>query len=134
MRSLFVEENVDDLVAGGVDGFVYILEDGSTDAGSNIALDVETKDVAGEQASQRKLFLYLRADIDTSGESVSLEMYVDGVLKRTATISASARTKSIIRFPDASMGYQWRARLTYTGSTRIKLYGIQCLWLPLGSA
>jgi len=133
MRSLFVEEDVDDLVGGTVDGFVYILEDGSTDGGSNITLDVETKDYSGENAQQRKLFRYLRLDMDTLGETVSIEMYVDGTLKRTASVN-SARAKPLVPFPEGSLGYQWRARLRYTGSQRIRLYGIECLWLPLGSA
>lgn len=133
MRSLFVEEDVDDLAGGAMDGFVYILEDGSTDGGSNINLDVETKDYAGENSQQRKLFRYIRPDIDTLGETVSIEMYVDGNLKRTASVN-SARSKPLIPFPDGSMGYQWRARLRYTGNQRIRLYGIEGFWLPMGSA
>jgi len=60
LRSLFVEEENDDLIAGGLDGFVFILEDGSTDAGTAISLDVETKDFHGEAPTVRKLFRYFR--------------------------------------------------------------------------
>ena len=125
-----MEEDVDDLIGGSTNGFVYILEDGSTDDGSNIALDVETKDFGGENASQRKLFRYLRPDINTQGQNVSIEMYVDGTLKRTATVNSN-RTRPLVAFPEASLGYQWRARIRYTGSSRIRGYGLECLWLPL---
>ena len=133
MRSLFVEEDVDDLVAGGVDGFVFVLEDGATDAGSNIAMDAETKDYFGDSINTRKLFMYYRVDADALSGSITAAFYVDGVLKRTATITGT-RTKTLIRIPEGSMGYQWRVKFTHTGSTRVKVYGVTALWLPMGTA
>src|SRR5437867_2866570 len=44
IQSFFYENDVDDFTAGGLDGFVYLLERGSTDSGASIALTVDTKD------------------------------------------------------------------------------------------
>src|SRR3989304_4449335 len=115
MRSLFVEEDADDLVGGSTDGFVYILEDGSSDAGSGIALDCDTKDYFGESTDLRKLFRYFKVDTDADGDNLTANFYVDGTLKRTATISGN-RTKVLNQLPEDAWGYQWRINFTYTGN------------------
>jgi hypothetical protein len=130
MTSLYLED--DSLLAGGIDGFVYVLEEGTTDAGTDIALDVQTRDFAGEERDTRKLFMYCRIDADTLAESLTVKFYVDGVLKRTTTISGT-RNKHLLRLPEGCMGYQWRINATYTGSKRIKLYGATAFWLPLSA-
>ena len=129
-RSLFVEEDIDQLTAGFGDGFVYVLESGSTDAGTMIALDCETADRSGQVDTLRKLFLWLRVDADTQGAPLNVDLYVDGALKRTATISGS-RTKSLIPFPEGCLGYAWRAAFRYTGTARVRVYGCSAIWLPM---
>ena len=129
-RSLFVEEDTDDLTAGFTDGFVYILEDGATNA---VALDCETKDVFGVSPHLRKLYLWARTDIETNGAIVTVDLYVDGVLKRTVSITGS-RTRRLIAFPEASLGYSWRVRFRYTGTTRVRVYGAAVIALPLEAA
>jgi hypothetical protein len=133
LRSLFVEEDVDDLTAGGLDGFVYILEDGSTDAGTNISLDVETKDYAGGEESTRKLFRHFRVDADADGDTLTAVFYVDGTLIRSASVTGT-RTKVLLQLPEKTMGYQWRVNFTYTGSKRPRIYGVAAMWLPLSAA
>ena len=128
-RSLFVEEDTDDLTAGFTDGFVYILEDGAT---NSVALDCETKDVFGVSPHVRKLFLWARADIETNG-AVTVELYVDGVLKRTIAVTGS-RTRNLMAFPEKSLGYAWRIRFRYTGTTRVRIYGAGVIALPLEAA
>ncbi|OFX03533.1 MAG: hypothetical protein A3E78_08235 [Alphaproteobacteria bacterium RIFCSPHIGHO2_12_FULL_63_12] len=129
-RSLFVEEDTDDLVAGFTDGFVYILEDGAT---NSVALDCETKDVFGVSPHLRKMFLWARTDIETNGATVTVELYVDGVLKRTVSVTGS-RTRKLIAFPEGSLGYAWRIRFRYTGTTRVRVYGAGVIALPLEAA
>ncbi len=134
LRSLYTEEDTDLCLGGGLDGFVYILENGSTDNGASIALDVETKDFQGESKDARKLFLYLKVDSNTLGDAVTVKFYVDDVLKRTATVTTSTRTERLLPLPDNTMGHHWRANFTYTGSKRIRLYPCAALYLPLGAA
>lgn len=134
LRSLYVEEDTDLCLGGGLDGYVYILESGTTDNGSSIALDVETKDFQGESKDARKLFLYLKVDANTLGESVTVKFYVDDVLKRTTTVTTASRTERLLPLPEGTMGHHWRANFTYTGSTRIRLYPCAALYLPLAAA
>ena len=129
-RSLFTEEDTDDLTAGFTDGFVYVLEDG---AANSVALDCETKDVFGVSPHVRKMFLWARTDIETNGATVTVELYVDGVLKRTVSVTGS-RTRKLIAFPEGSLGYAWRVRFRYTGTTRVRVYGAGVIALPLEAA
>lgn len=133
-RSLLYEEDTDALVAGLTDGFAYVLEDGTTDAGSDIAADWETKDYFGGSPKVRKLFLFARVDLDTQGDEVTLLLYVDGVLKRTITGFVSSRNKRLLRFPAECLGYTWRVGIAYTGRSRIRWYGAEALWCPLEDA
>ena len=133
-RSLLVEEDVDQLVAGFTDGIVYILEMGHTDGTAEIALDAETGDSAGQQPGLRKLFLWSKVDAEIpTGETLSVDMYADGVLRRTASVTGN-RTKLLLPWPEASMGYAWRLGFRYTGCGRPKIHGRSCLWEALAPA
>lgn len=133
LRSLFVEEDTDLFVGGGLDGFVYILESGSTDNGSSIALDVDTKDFQGESKDIRKLFTHFKVDLNTGGQDVTVKFYVDDTLLRTVTVNTSARAERLLPLPQATLGHHWRANFTYTGSTRIRIYPCAALYLPMGA-
>jgi hypothetical protein len=132
-RSLFNEEDTDDLLAGFTDGLVYVLEDGTSDGGDAVALDASTKDYVGGSSETRKLFLWARVDLDTLGEEVTVDLYVDGVLKRSPAVTSS-RGKALIAFPGGSLGYSWRLRFRYTGTTRVRVYGAAAIWAPLEAA
>lgn len=133
-RSLYVEEDIDALTSGFTDGFVYVLEDGTDDAGTDIAMDVETKDYWGESTTTRKFFQFFKVDIDClTATTVAAAFYVDGVLKRTVTLSGT-RTKKLLPLPEDTVGFSWRIKLTYTGSQRIKAYGVSAIYLPLSAA
>lgn len=134
LRSLYVEEDTDLALGGGLDGYVYVLENGTTDNGSSIALDVDTKDFQGDSKEVRKLFLYLKTDMNTLGATVTVKFYVDDVLLRTTTVSTSARAERLLPLPEGTMGHHWRANFTYTGNARIRIYPCAALYLPLGPA
>jgi hypothetical protein len=131
IRSLLYEEDTDTLTAGFTDGFIYVLEDGTTDAGADIELDVETKDYFGGSPKVRKLFLWAKVDLDTQGDDVTLKLYVDGTLKRTISSLTSSRDKGLIAFPAGCLGYTWRIKLEYTGRSTIRWYGAEAIWAPL---
>lgn len=133
MRSIYVEEADDDLTGGGFDGFVYILEDGVSDGGTDISLEAETKDLDGGAADVRKLFRYFRIDADTQGDTLTVEFYIDDSLKRSVSFT-SARGKTLFLLPEGSMGYQCRFRFTYSGQRRVRIYGASVIYLPLEAA
>ena len=129
-----MEEDTDLALGGGLDGYVYILENGTTDGGASIALDVDTKDFQGESKDARKLFLYLKTDMNTLSATVTIRFYVDDALVHTTTVSTSARAERLLPLPQGVMGHHWRANFTYTGSTRIRIYPCAALYLPMGTA
>jgi len=131
-RSLFVEEDLDQLVAGSTDGFVYILETGSDDAGSNISLEIQTKDYFGPSPNFRKLFLFYRVDANVPSGTMSADFYVDGTLKQQTAVVGN-RLKTLFRLPKKCLGYHWRVKFTYTGAARAAIYGVAVAALPLGS-
>ena len=132
LRSLYVEEDTDLALGGGLDGFVYVLENGTTDNGSSIALDVDTKDFQGESKDMRKLFQHLKVDMNTLGATVTVKLYLDDTLAYTTTVSTSARAERLLPLPDDGvMGHHWRVNFTYTGSTRIRIYQCAALYVPL---
>ncbi len=52
MQSLYVDHDDDILVGGSTDGFTYVLESGTSDQGSDISLEIQTKDYSGGAASR----------------------------------------------------------------------------------
>lgn len=133
MRALLVEEDVDQLVGGSADGFVYILEDGSSDAESDISLDVETKNYYGESTITKKLFFYFKVKADTDSATLSVKFYIDDELVRTVSLTSS-NAGALLRLPEGAMGSTWKVKITYTGQRRPSISGVQALWLPLGAA
>lgn len=133
VRSLFYEEEVDALLGGGHDGFVYILEDlYATDSRS---LTLETKDFGGPMARVRKLWLYVKVDIEGLSADVTgtVKIYIDGTLRRTATLTQD-RFRRTIPLPQSCLGYQCRVRLEVTATSRVKMRAVEAFYLPLEAA
>ena len=133
IRSFFIEEDNDRITGGSTDGFVYILENGSSDGGANISLDVQTKDYFGALPNTRKLFMGYKVDAYVPSGTFTAKFYADGTLKRSVAITGD-RTKLLLRLPEGCMGFQWRVAFTYSGTGRPAIYGVSALWLPIGSA
>lgn len=132
--SLFVEEDTNLLTMGGTDGFVYELELGTSDAGALIAMDFDTKEYAGPGEHVRKLFQWLKLDVDTQEESLTVELYVDDTLKRSFQI-VDNRRQMLIPFPAACIGYAWRVRMTGQSDTvRPVIYGMAAIYQVLNAA
>lgn len=132
IRSLYVDHDFDELVGGSTDGFTYVLETGTDDGGSDISLEVQTKDYSGGVHDVRKLFRYFKIDADMLTGTLTAEVFIDNVaLPNTFSITGT-RTKQLIPLPQDAFGYSWRVKLTYSGTSRIKIYGVSMQWLPLG--
>lgn len=135
-----VEEDVDMITCGSTDGFVYIMEQGSSaDGSASITMTADTKDYFGGAPNTRKLFMGFKIDALVPAGTLTANFYVDGVLKRTVSITGN-RTKTLLRLPEGCMGFLWRITFSYTQSSstsssgRTAIYGVSALWLPIGAA
>jgi len=135
LRSFFVEEEISKLSAGTQTGFVVYVEDGSDDEGDDIAMEVETRDYAGEEGSNvLKLYQYLKVDADTLGEYVNIDFYLDDTRRATLYLAHDGRTSKLYNLPASLLGYKWRAKIRYTGSARVRIYSAGALYVPLSAA
>lgn len=135
LASLFVEEENNVLTAGTQDGYVVHMETGTDDEGDDIPLEVESRDFAGEEGGNiLKLYQYMKVDADTDGESVNIDFFLDDTRRATLYISHQGRSSQLYNLPDALLGYRWRARVRYTGTTRIRVYSCGALYVPLAAA
>jgi hypothetical protein len=135
LRSFFVEEENNMLTAGTLTGFVVNMENGSTDEGDDIAMEVETRDFAGDEGSNiLKLYQFMRVDADTLGEYVNIDFYLDDTRRATLYLSHSGRTSKLYNLPPSLLGYKWRAKVRYTGASRIRVYSAGTMYVPLSAA
>lgn len=138
-HSLYVEEDVDELVGGSQDGLVYVLEDAlaTGDLDGAIAIELQPATRAGRDVGLediRKHFQYFKADIDAKTGTAMVAVYVDDVLIRTYPITGT-REPRLLRLPGNILGYRWRVVITYTGTDMIEIYGIpSMLYVPLEAA
>ena len=137
--TLFTDEFEDRITAGYGDGLVRTLNVNDADAdeaGSddlNLASEIETKDFWGGSRRTRKLFQWARINIDCTGGDATVELYVDGDLKRRVTVTG-ARTRNLIPFPDGCIGFRWRIRITTMRTDRPILYGVAAIYQTLRPA
>jgi hypothetical protein len=135
LSSFFVEEDRNVLTAGTQTGFVIHMETGSDDEGEDIAMEVETRDYAGEEGSNiLKLYQFMRVDADTLGESVNVDLYLDDTRRATLYISHNGRSSKLYSLPPSLLGYKWRAKARYTGTARVRIYSAGTMYVPLSAA
>lgn len=124
--AFLAEEDPDQLTLGTTGGQVRIL--GGTD--ETVPLELESARRPGGSEALRKQFYFVITDIDTQGEPVTLEFYVDERLRATVPI-IGVRAKRRRRLPDRLQGYTWHVRLTSSGVKPVALYGVMVLYQPL---
>lgn len=131
-RALYVEEDVDDFVAGGSSGIVQVLEDAaqSDDNGTAIALSLEPATRAGVDQGLLKLFQYMKFDIDAGADTVTVQVWVDEVLRHTFTVTGN-RLRTLRRLPARLLGHTWRVTITSSAVTPVAVYGLQMAYVPL---
>ena len=134
IQSFFYETDTDQFTAGGQDGFVYVMETGTTILGGPITLTVETKDfqVMGPISIPiRRLFLFVKVEFDTLGDVLNVDLYVDDQNVQTYQLSNNGRTTRLLPTPQGTMGFRWRMVFRYVGTSRIRIYDASALFLPL---
>jgi len=75
----------------------------------------------------------MRIDANTAGATLTCALYVDDVVKATQTFSSATRTEKLLTVPAGIVGYHWRMKFTYTGTSRMKIYSPAVIYLPLVS-
>jgi hypothetical protein len=135
LRSLFVEEQTNTLTAGTATGYVVHLDEGEDDEGEAIAFEAETRDFSGEEGGAvLKFYQWLKVELDTVGDSVGVDFYLDDTRKATHYVVASTRTTKLLPLPQGCLGHRWRVRFRYTGEARIRIYNCGTLYVPLQAA
>jgi hypothetical protein len=129
LRTLYVEEDVDQLTAGGVDGLVYVLEQAhaQSDAGETIALELSTAERGTPWLKKR--FDWVRCDVDCKNGTVTATVRVDGSVVRTIALTGT-RTRQLLRLP-GRIGTTWRVDFDYTGTEQVAIYGVSMYAFPL---
>lgn len=127
--ALLAEENPDQLTLGTSGGQVLVLG-GTGDQGAPVALELESARRGGASEALRKQFYFVVTDIDTQGDAVTLEFYVDEQLRATLPVTG-VRAKRRRRLPDRLQGYTWHVRLVSHGVKPVALYGVMALYQPL---
>ena len=85
--SLVYEPDTDALVLGGDDGFISILDSGTTDDGGEIDAEFRTKDFQGGSYNATNLFIYVKVDCEVAnGTELTISFYVDDESRHTITI------------------------------------------------
>ncbi len=130
--ALLVEDDIDYLTMGGIDGFVYVLEQGVVDQTAHISGEALTKNYAGASYNTRNLYLYFKVDADVpDGYNLTADFYVDEELIETKQIQGS-RTNELQNLPENSFGTKWRVKFDIDddkGGTAI--YGVAAVFIPL---
>ena len=136
MESIFYETDTDYLTGGGVDGYLWRLEDGTSDAGVDITWNATSKDYAHSGPGspggslERKIYSFTKDDAEPNGGTISAAFSVDGVLKHTDILEASRRPTQN-RLPAGSQGYRWRKAWSGSTTSVQRVYGTTVLATPM---
>jgi hypothetical protein len=129
ITALLAEEDPDQLTFGTPAGDVRVLQ-GAGDSGLDVPLDLVSATRGGASPALRKQFYFVVTDIDTQGEPVTLELYIDERLRATLSVTGE-RSRRRLRLPDRLQGYTWHVRCTSRGVKPVALYGVMVLYQPL---
>lgn len=135
----FYFDDEDNLFFGGRnDGDIEVLEDPSVfsdgSAMTAITSTFSTASSDGGDSLSQKLFLYARVDAEVAaGDTLTASFYANETLKKTFTITGN-RARSLLRLPSGSRGYTWRMEFSFTGTSRVKVHGVEAQWKGLTSS
>lgn len=133
--SLLVEADIDYLTMGGVDSYLYAIEQEATDNDLAISGEALTKNFSGASYNAKNLFLYYKVDADVpDGYSLNARFYIDEELIATREISGS-RTNILNELPENSFGVKWRVGVDIDddkGGTAV--YGVAAVFIPLAAS
>lgn len=127
-RCMAIDDDDKTLYIGGTDGIVYKMDSAATELRD---VDVESHYLIGGQpqaANKKKAWKQLKYNLDTNGDSVTLEVYVDGTLKTwpdgetSQAISGTADEVQVLPLPQDFQGYQIKVRVYGSDLGQFDLY------------
>jgi hypothetical protein len=117
-RSLYREPD-GTLIAGDSSGYVWILDTGTQDNGSNIAIVVWTGIDANGQPVQRKRAGDFRIRLDTGGATAIVAVHMNGSNSAAQSVSAASSGIGVVNdaLDDLALALQFQLRVTGSFST-----------------
>ena len=129
-RSLYYDEEVDELLMGGFDGIVYVLEAGTDDAGSTISMNATLATRSGGDRFLQKQFSFFSVDI-TVYSATTVTLFIDDESAYLWYLTPGDRfataSRGPLRLPHDLLGYTWELR--FVGA--FDLYACEALGAPL---
>lgn len=114
------------LVGGSRDGFLYNLNDGNSDAGSDITADVEFKEHALSEETALNLLRRYRVDMDTKGDDATFSWDLDGVQISSESLNVTRQNAADRRsFPSKKKGHLLQPKWSYTGQNQAEFFGYE---------
>lgn len=129
IRTMLAEIDTNTLLIGKTNGNIYQIETGTTDDGSDIAMDMQTGYLHLGYPGQDKIFSDGAIDIDTGGQDVTLQMYFNnGDSSDTVqTINTSSRTLTPFSISAGEGVKALNAQLRLSGSLDSQVTVYKCL-------
>jgi hypothetical protein len=126
VHRLYADESTDTLLMGDTTGNVWSLEQGTTDGGAAIALDVTlpVRDVGDR--FRRKRFGWLGLDLESQEAPWQADVLLDGALHYTGAFFG-ARQRRYVRLPGPCSTQTWQVRLRCLGGTDAACYSVEIL-------
>lgn len=129
IRSILAEKETNTLLMGNTSGNIYQIETGTTDAGTAIAMDMQTGYLHLGTPGQDKIFSDGAIDLDTGGADVSLQLFFNnGDTSDTAvTINTASRTLTPFSIASGAGVMALNAQLRLSASLSVACTIYKCL-------
>ncbi len=127
---LYADETSDVLWAGG-DGGSIVAIDSPQVSTETVTTTATFADRGGPSSFLRKRFCYLRIDAEAGSQPLTVQLWVDGVLRHIVRVTGSRR-RQLYRLPDGVLGYVGRVTVTLTAANQA-VYSVVLINEPLGA-
>lgn len=124
-RALYAEFDSNKLLMAKSGG-IYQLETGTTDSGGAIYLDLETKYLDLDYPGQQKVFSDMALDVNTAGETLSVQLFYDNGAAASAAVSVSNTSRRLmplaISSGDGHKALNCQLRITGSVTSQVFVY------------
>lgn len=124
-------DETSDVLWGGGDGGAIVAIDSPQASTEAVTTTATFADRGGPSSFLRKRFGYLRIDAEAGSQPVTVQLWVDGVLRHTIRVTGSRR-RQLYRLPDGVLGYVGRVTVTLTAPSQA-VYSVVLINEPLGA-
>jgi hypothetical protein len=124
--TMLAEFDTNTLISGQADGHIYQLEDGYTDSGAAIPFEVWTKSLHLGAPDQDKQWGDLALDIDTGGQTVTVQLYFNNGDLSDAPVPVSTFGRKLVQIPivvgNSKMALNCQLRISGSVGVRVTIY------------